>query len=211
VDDTAAMPRWFQRWRFVVCPISDQNLLMPLEIEPLSLPEILLLEPKVFGDDRGFFTEAWNEREFNEALGGSVHFVQDNHSRSIQGVIRGLHYQLNPAQGKLIRVAIGSIFDVAVDVRRSSPTLGQWTSAELSAANKRQLWVPPGFAHGFLVLTESAEVLYKTTAYYDAPSDRSVLWNDPGIGIEWPLRGSEPLLSDKDRNAVPLERADLFE
>jgi len=184
---------------------------MPLGVEPLSLPEILLLSPKVFGDDRGFFTEAWNEREFDEAVGEPTRFVQDNHSRSVQGVLRGLHYQLHPAQGKLVRVVIGRIFDVAVDVRRSSPTFAHWTSAELSAMNKRQLWVPPGFAHGFLVLSESAEVLYKTTTYYDAPSDRSVCWNDPELGIEWPLHGLEPLLSDKDRNAVPLAQADLFD
>ena len=184
---------------------------MPLEAEPLSLPEILLLSPAVFGDERGFFTEAWNDQDFKAAVGSSVEFVQDNHSRSIKGVLRGLHYQLNPPQGKLVRVAIGTIFDVAVDLRRRSPTFGDWVGAVLSADNKHQLWIPPGFGHGFLVTSESADVLYKATTYYDPPSDRSILWDDPDIGIEWPLNGIEPLLSDKDRNAVPLARADVYD
>lgn len=202
---------WFRGQRFVVCPISDQNLLMPIEFEPLSLPEVLLLSPAVFGDDRGFFSESWNERVFSKAVGESVRFVQDNHSRSVQGVLRGLHYQLDPAQGKLVRVAVGAVFDVAVDIRRSSPRFGQWVGAELSAENKHQLWIPPGFAHGFLVLSESADVLYKATTYYDPPSDRSILWNDPDIGIDWPLDGVEPLLSDKDRTAMRLAQADLYD
>ncbi|MCP4307372.1 MAG: dTDP-4-dehydrorhamnose 3,5-epimerase [bacterium] len=182
-----------------------------MEIKPLSLPEVLQVSPAVFGDDRGFFSESWNERDFNDAIGTSIAFVQDNHSRSVRGVLRGLHYQLSPAQGKLVRVAVGAIFDVAVDIRRSSPQFGQWVGVELSADNKHQLWIPPGFAHGFLVLSESADVLYKATTYYDPPSDRSILWNDPDIGIDWPLDGIEPLLSDKDRDAVPLEQADLYD
>lgn len=184
---------------------------MPLETESLAIPDVLLLQPKVFGDERGFFMEAWNQRDFDAAVGQRTEFVQDNHSRSSHGVLRGLHYQLNPAQGKLVRVAIGTIFDVAVDIRRSSATFGKWVAAELSSDNQHQLWIPPGFAHGFLVLSETADVLYKATAYYDAPSDRSMLWNDPEIGIEWPVAGTDPVLSDKDRNAVPLAQADLFD
>jgi dTDP-4-dehydrorhamnose 3,5-epimerase len=184
---------------------------MPLECEPLALPEVFVVRPQVFGDERGFFMEAWNERALNNALMSPVSFVQDNHSRSVQGVLRGLHYQLDPAQGKLVRVAVGAVFDVAVDIRRSSPRFGQWVGAELSAANKHQLWIPPGFAHGFLVLSESADVLYKATRYYDPPSDRSILWNDPDIGIDWPLDGVEPLLSDKDRTAMRLAQADLYD
>lgn len=184
---------------------------MPLEIQPLRLPEVLLLSPQVFGDNRGFFMEAWNERDFQEAVGASVEFVQDNHSRSVGGVLRGLHYQLAPAQGKLVRVAIGSVFDVAVDLRRGSASFGKWVAAELTAENKHQLWIPPGFGHGFLVTSASADVLYKATTYYDQPSDRSILWNDPQIGIDWPLEGTEPLLSDKDRNAVPLALADVYD
>lgn len=184
---------------------------MPLEIEPLALPEVLLLRPQLFGDDRGFFMEAWNEQVFNNAVGFPVSFVQDNHSRSVHGVLRGLHYQLDPAQGKLVRVAIGVIFDVAVDLRRNSPTFGRWVAAELSAENKHQLWVPPGFGHGFFVVSDSADVLYKVTTYYDQPSDRSILWNDPDIGIGWPLDGTQPLLSSKDRDASPLARADVYD
>ena len=189
----------------------DQKSFMALEIESLELSEVLLLRPQVFGDERGFFMEAWNERALNDAVGATIPFVQDNHSRSMRGVLRGLHYQLSPAQGKLVRVAIGKIFDVAVDIRRSSPQFGQWVGAELSAENKHQLWIPPGFAHGFLVLSESADVLYKATTYYDPPSDRSILWNDPDIGIDWPLDGVEPLLSDKDRTAMRLAQADLYD
>ncbi len=184
---------------------------MPPETESLAIADVLLIRPQVYGDERGFFMEAWNQRDFDAAVGKPVEFVQDNHSRSTHGVLRGLHYQLNPGQGKLVRVAAGAIFDVAVDIRRSSPTFGRWVAAELTADNKHQLWVPPGFAHGFLVLSATADVLYKATTYYDPPSDRSMLWNDPKIGIEWPLEGAEPLLSDKDRNAVPLAQADLFD
>ncbi|MDJ0923766.1 MAG: dTDP-4-dehydrorhamnose 3,5-epimerase [Acidimicrobiia bacterium] len=184
---------------------------MPLEVKPTALPDVLLLQPRVFGDDRGFFMEVWNERVFNDSLGAQVRFVQDNHSRSSRGVLRGLHYQLNPPQGKLVRVAVGSVFDVAVDIRRSSATFGRWVGCELSAANKSQLWVPPGFAHGFLVLSEVADVLYKATTFYDAPSDRSIRWDDPDIGIEWPLGEIEPTLSAKDMKGVPLASADVFE
>lgn len=203
--------QWFRGWRFAVGPIADQNPYMPLEIEPLALPEVLLLRPQVFGDDRGFFMEAWNGQDFERAVGAPVEFVQDNHSRSVRGVLRGLHYQLNPPQGKLVRVAIGSVVDVAVDLRRSSPSFGRWVAAELSAENKHQLWIPPGFGHGFFVTSESADVLYKATSYYDPPSDRSILWNDVDIAIDWPLAGVEPLLSEKDRNAVPLGEADVFD
>ena len=183
-----------------------------MEIIATRLDGVTIVEPTVFGDDRGFFMEAWNQRVFDDAVGSRIEFVQDNHSRSAGGVLRGLHYQLDPhAQGKLVRVATGAVFDVAVDLRRSSESFGQWLGVELSADNQRQLWVPPGFAHGFLVLTESADLLYKTTDYYDAPSDRSLFWNDPEIGVEWPLHGMEPLLSDKDRNAVPLAQADVYD
>jgi len=184
---------------------------MPLEVQPLAIADVLLLRPQVFGDERGFFMEVWNERVFNDAVGEPVGFVQDNHSRSVKGVLRGLHYQLDPAQGKLVRAGVGSIFDVAVDIRRRSPTFGRWVGHELSAENKCQLWIPPGFAHGFYVNSETADVLYKATTYYDAPSDRSIAWNDPDIAIDWPLDGVEPLLSDKDRNAVPLALADVYE
>ena len=166
------------------------------------------LAPHTFGIRGGVLLEP---HSFDAAVGQRIEFVQDNHSRSSHGVLRGLHYQLNPAQGKLVRVAIGTIFDVAVDIRRSSATFGKWVAAELSSDNQHQLWIPPGFAHGFLVLSETADVLYKATAYYDTPSDRSMLWNDPEIGIEWPVAGTDPVLSDKDRNAVPLAQADLFD
>jgi dTDP-4-dehydrorhamnose 3,5-epimerase len=181
-----------------------------VEVIETRLDGVVIVEPAVFGDDRGFFMEAWNQRVFDAAV-GPVCFVQDNQSRSVYGVLRGLHYQLNPAQGKLVRVAIGSVFDVAVDVRRRSPQFGQWVGVELSATNRRQLWIPPGFAHGFVVLSESADLLYKATEYYDPPSDRSILWNDPEIGVEWPIEDLEPLLSEKDRTAVPLARADLYD
>lgn len=177
----------------------------------MPIPDVLLIQPTVFGDDRGFFFEAWNEREFDEAVGRHVTFVQDNHSRSSRGVLRGLHYQLDPPQGKLVRVGAGRIFDVAVDIRRNSKTFGRWVAAELSADNKKQLWIPPGFAHGFLVLSASADVLYKATTYYDPPSDRSILWNDADIGIEWPADGEAPQLSAKDRDATSLTHAELYD
>ncbi len=174
-----------------------------------DLPEVMIIEPKVFGDARGFFLESFNAKAFAEATGVDLPFVQDNHSRSAQGVLRGLHYQIKQAQGKLVRVVRGSVFDVAVDVRRSSPNFGRWVGVELSEDNNRQLWVPPGFAHGFLVLSASADFLYKTTDYYAPEHERSVLWNDPAIGIDWPLPG-EPLLSGKDKAGVLLKDAEVF-
>ena len=161
----------------------------------LAIPEVVLIEPKVFGDARGFFFESYNQRAFNEATGTDFQFVQDNHSRSAKGVLRGLHYQLRQPQGKLVRVVQGAVFDVAVDIRKSSPTFGQWVGVELSADNHRQLWVPPGFAHGFLVLSESAEFLYKTTDYYAPQHERCIAWNDPQLAIAWPDIGMAPLLS----------------
>ncbi len=173
------------------------------------LPGVKLIEPKVFGDARGFFLESWNARSFADA-GLDLAFVQDNHSRSAKGVLRGLHYQLNNPQGKLVRVTQGAVFDVAVDIRRSSPHFGQWVGYELSAENHRMLWVPPGFAHGFLVLSETADFLYKCTSLYDQPSDRGISWNDPAIGIAWPDLGVAPLLSAKDGVAPLLADAEVF-
>jgi dTDP-4-dehydrorhamnose 3,5-epimerase len=175
-----------------------------------AIPDVVLIEPKVFGDARGFFFESFNARAFAEATGFAGDFVQDNHSRSARGVLRGLHYQLQQPQGKLVRVVRGAVFDVAVDVRRSSPTFGRWVGYELSEENQRQLWVPPGFAHGFVVLSETADFLYKTTDYYAPAHERSILWNDPAIGIEWPYQGT-PQLSAKDQAAVTLDKADLFD
>jgi dTDP-4-dehydrorhamnose 3,5-epimerase len=175
-----------------------------------DLPEVLILEPSVFGDERGFFMESYNRRAFNEAVGHEVDFVQDNHSRSSKGVLRGLHYQLPPhAQGKLVRVTSGRVFDVAVDVRRSSSNFGRWTGVELSAENHRQLWIPPGFAHGFLVLSSSADVLYKTTAYYRADFEVSIRWDDAQLRIQWPLGRDAPVLSVKDETAASLIDAPL--
>ena len=178
-------------------------------ITPTALPDVLLIEPKVFGDARGFFFESYNRRAFAEAAGLDVDFVQDNHSRSAQGVLRGLHYQIQQPQGKLVRVVAGAVFDVAVDIRKASPTFGQWVGIELSAENKKMVWVPPGFAHGFLVLSEVAEFLYKTTDYYAPSHERTIAWNDPDIGIAWPLAGA-PLLSAKDQAAVELKAAEVF-
>jgi len=158
-----------------------------VKIIPTSIPDVLVIEPKVFGDDRGFFFESFNLRLFREKTGLNPTFVQDNHSRSSRNVLRGLHYQIRQPQGKLVRVVAGEVFDVAVDVRRSSPTFGKWAGTLISAENKRQLWIPPGFAHGFLVLSDSADFLYKTTDYYAPEHERSILWNDPDIGIDWPL------------------------
>jgi dTDP-4-dehydrorhamnose 3,5-epimerase len=180
-----------------------------MKVTPGKLPEVLLLEPRVFGDERGFFLESYNKRVFAELTGVIAEFVQDNHSRSARNVLRGLHYQLKQAQGKLIKVVAGEIFDVAVDLRRSSPYFGRWMGQHLSAQNKRMLWIPAGFAHGFLALSEFAEVLYKTTDYYAPEHERSVLWNDPDIGIDWPLAGT-PLVSDKDRRGVALKMAETF-
>jgi dTDP-4-dehydrorhamnose 3,5-epimerase len=174
------------------------------------LAGLLVLEPRVFGDDRGFFFESFNARRFAELTGSSAEFVQDNHSRSSKGVLRGLHYQIQQAQGKLVRATEGSVFDVAVDIRKSSPTFGQWFGIELSAENKRQMWIPPGFAHGFVVTSDSAEFLYKTTDYWAPEHERAILWNDPAIGIEWPALDAAPLLSGKDQAAALLANAEVF-
>jgi dTDP-4-dehydrorhamnose 3,5-epimerase len=172
---------------------------MPYTVTPTAIPDVLILEPKVFGDSRGFFFESFNQQDFNHVTDLDVHFVQDNHSRSAQGVLRGLHYQVQRPQGKLVRVVRGAVFDVAVDIRNSSPTFGQWVGVELSADNHRQLWIPPGLAHGFLTLTEHAEFLYKTTDYYAPEHERCLAWDDPTLGIVWPLAGAAPTLSAKDR------------
>jgi len=175
-----------------------------------ALPEVLILEPKVFGDERGFFYESFNARRFGEATGVTREFVQDNHSRSARGVLRGLHYQLQQAQGKLVRVSAGEVYDVAVDVRRSSPNFGKWVGVHLSAENKRQLWVPEGFAHGFLVLSEYAEFLYKTTDYYAPAHERCIRWDDQQLAIDWPLEGLTPQLSAKDQQGLSLTDAETF-
>ena len=170
-----------------------------MKITPTAIPEVLLIEPRVFGDARGFFFESFNQKSFAEATGVNLPFVQDNHSKSVKGVLRGLHYQLEPhAQGKLVRVTQGEVFDVAVDLRKDAKTFGQWVGVTLSAENKQQLWIPPGFAHGFLVLSDTAEFLYKTTDYYTPQAERSLRWDDPTLAIAWPLEG-EPILADKDR------------
>jgi len=174
-----------------------------------AIPGVVIIEPKVFGDDRGFFYESYNQQRFEELTGSAPVFVQDNHSRSARGVLRGLHYQIQQTQGKLVRVTSGEVFDVCVDLRRSSPTFGKSVSVILSAENHRQFWVPPGFAHGFLVTSDSAEFLYKTTDYYAPQYERSLLWNDPALGIDWPLQ-QEPLLSVKDKAGVPLASAEVF-
>lgn len=182
---------------------------MPYRVTPTSLPDVLILEPQIFSDARGFFFESFNARDFETATGVSETFVQDNHSRSSRNVLRGLHYQIQHPQGKLVRVAEGEIFDVAVDLRRASVHFGKWTGVTLSAANKRQLWIPPGFAHGFLAVSESAEVLYKTTDYWHPEFERSLIWNDPQLNIVWPLYG-EPMLAPKDAAGVRLNDAELF-
>ncbi len=176
---------------------------------PLAIPDVILFEPKVFGDDRGFFFESFNQAQFDAAVGRPVTFVQDNHSRSVRNVLRGLHYQIQLPQGKLVRVAVGEVFDVAVDLRRSSPTFGQWVGAVLSAENKKQLWVPEGFGHGFVVLSEVAEFLYKTTDYYAPAHERCIIWNDPTLAIAWQLQG-EPVLSAKDAQGAAFAQADVF-
>ena len=178
---------------------------------PLAIPDVFLFTPKVFGDERGFFYESFNANVFSEVTGQRPDFVQDNHSRSVKGVLRGLHYQLPPhAQGKLVRVVQGEVFDVAVDIRRSSPTFGKWVGAVLSAENKNQLWIPPGFAHGFVTLSETAEFLYKTTDFYSPSSERCIAWDDLAIGIEWPI-DSTPSLSGKDQLGLALADAELFD
>ena len=184
-----------------------------MKATPTALPEVVLLEPKIFGDDRGFFLESYSDRTF-EQLGLPTRFVQDNHSKSIGGVLRGMHYQLTSPQGKLIRVLQGEIYDVAVDVRRSSPTFGKYVGELLDCVARRMLWIPPGFAHGFLVLSDMAEVAYKASEFYAPEAERSLLWNDPDVGIEWPLHliGPEgPILSKKDENGAPLSAAEVFE
>jgi len=177
---------------------------------PTAIPDVLIIEPKVFGDSRGFFFESFNQARFDEAVGHPVGFVQDNHSRSAKGVLRGLHYQIQKPQGKLVRVVRGSVFDVAVDIRRSSPTFGQWVGVELTEDNHRQLWVPPGLAHGFVVTSESADFLYKTTEFYAPEHERAILWNDADLGIAWPEIGMAPLLSGKDAAASAFKSAETF-
>ena len=174
-----------------------------------EIPDVLILEPKVFGDERGFFLESYNKRVLKDAAGIVQEFVQDNHSRSARNVLRGLHYQIRQPQGKLLRVVQGAIFDVVVDIRKSSPTFGKWVGFELSAENKRVAWVPEGFAHGFLVLSESADVLYKATAYFAPESERTIAWNDPDLDIAWPLQGA-PVLSEKDRRGVAFASAETY-
>jgi len=180
-----------------------------MKVQPTSIPDLLVIEPAVFGDERGFFYESFNARRFQELSGIDAVFVQDNHSKSAKNVLRGLHYQISQPQGKLVRVTSGAVFDVAVDLRKSSPTFGRWEGMELSADNKRQLWIPPGFAHGFVVISDAAEFLYKTTDYWAPQYERSLLWNDPAIGIVWPLDGA-PLLSGKDLQGQLLANADVF-
>ena len=182
-----------------------------MKATPTAIPEVMVIEPKVFGDARGFFYESFNQAAFNAATGTAFEFVQDNHSRSSKGVLRGLHYQLPPhAQGKLVRVVRGAVWDVAVDIRQNSATFGQWVGQELTEDNHKQFWIPPGFAHGFVVLSDSADFLYKTTNYYAPQSDRGLLWNDPDIGIAWPDLGMEFLLSDKDQKQPLLRNAEVF-
>lgn len=180
-----------------------------MKLVPAAISDVLLLEPKVFGDERGFFFESFNRRAFAQATGLDVEFVQDNHSRSRRGVLRGLHYQVRQAQGKLVRVVAGEIYDVAVDLRRSSPTYRRWVGCVLSAEAKNMMWVPPGFAHGFLVLSEYADFLYKTTDYYAPEHERTLLWNDPDLGIEWPA-GVTPALNDRDSKGTPLAAAETY-
>lgn len=182
-----------------------------MKVQSTSIEEVLILEPDVHADDRGFFMETWTKREFSELTGSALEFVQDNHSKSRMGVLRGLHYQLPPRQqGKLVRAVVGSVFDVAVDVRRASNTLGEWFGIELTSSNRKQLWIPPGFAHGFLALSDEAEVCYKTTDFYAAECDRVIAWDDPDIGIGWPSVGP-PTLSDKDASAPRLRDAEIFD
>ena len=180
-----------------------------MKVTPTSLPDVLLIEPQVFGDERGFFFESFNERAFTEKTGIQARFVQDNHSRSARNVLRGLHYQIKQPQGKLVRVVAGEVFDVAVDLRRKSPTFGKWTGTMLPAENKRMLWIPEGFAHGFLVLSEYADFLYKTTGYYAPEHERCLAWNDPALAINWPLQGT-PVVSVKDRQGASLRDTETF-
>jgi len=181
-----------------------------MKATPTAIPDVIVIEPKVFGDARGFFYESFNGRAFDEAVGRHVEFVQDNHSRSSQGVLRGLHYQIQQPQGKLVRVARGAVFDVAVDIRQSSKTFGRWVGVELTEDNHKQLWVPPGFAHGFFVLSETADFLYKTTDYYAPAYERCISWNDAEIGVQWPQIAVAPKLSGKDAAGVALMAAEVF-
>jgi dTDP-4-dehydrorhamnose 3,5-epimerase len=183
---------------------------MPITVIPTAIPDVLIIEPKVFGDDRGWFFESFNEKDFSSVVGHPVTFVQDNHSLSKKGVLRGLHYQMEQTQGKLVRVCLGAVFDVAVDLRKSSSTFGKWVGIELSAENKKQLWVPPGLAHGFLVLSETAEFLYKTTDYWHAASEQCILWDDPTLKIEWPNIRMRPMLNSKDVNGTSFMGAQYF-
>jgi dTDP-4-dehydrorhamnose 3,5-epimerase len=188
---------------------SKARKVISMQITPLAIPDVLLIEPKVFGDDRGFFYESFNQREFEAVVGKTITFVQDNHSKSAKNVLRGLHYQIYCPQGKLVRVTHGVVFDVAIDIRQDSPTFGQWVGEILSAENKKQLWVPEKFAHGFLVLSDMAEFLYKTTDYYAPEHERCICWNDPQLDITWPLEG-EPILSNKDRLGKKFSEVEVF-
>lgn len=181
-----------------------------MKVIPTAISDVLIIEPKVFGDDRGFFFESYNERIFREKTGVSASFVQDNHSLSARNVLRGLHYQIRQPQGKLVRVTAGEVFDVAVDIRRSSPTFGKWVGVHLSAQDKRQLWVPPGFAHGFVVISETAEFLYKTTDYWAPEWERTIIWNDPTLAVDWPISG-EPNLAAKDKAGQGLGDAEVYD
>jgi len=182
-----------------------------MKIIDTKIPDVKIIEPAVFGDERGFFMETWSQAKFEELVTGKpTFFVQDNHSKSKKGILRGLHYQTENTQGKLVRVVSGEVFDVAVDIRKNSPTFGQWVGVTLSAENKRQLWVPEGFAHGFFVTSKEAEFVYKCTDYYNPQAEQSILWNDPKIGIEWPIKDEVPLLSEKDKFGLLLENADTL-
>jgi dTDP-4-dehydrorhamnose 3,5-epimerase len=182
-----------------------------MKVTPSSIPDVLIIEPNVFGDERGFFFESFNQAAFNQSTGLNVDFVQDNHSHSAKGVMRGLHYQIKQPQGKLVRVVIGEVLDVAVDIRRKSPTFGKWVSAILTAQSHRQLWIPPGFAHGFIVLSDTADFLYKTTNYYTPAFERCIAWNDPALGIDWHLDTLTPTVSNKDLLGKLLSQAEVFE
>ncbi len=183
---------------------------MPIIVTPAEIPDVLIIEPKLFADDRGWFFESFNEKDFSAALGHPMTFVQDNHSLSRKGILRGLHYQMEQTQGKLVRVCHGAVFDVSVDLRKSSSTFGKWVGVELSAENKKQLWIPPGFAHGFLVLSETAEFLYKTTDYWHAASEQCIVWNDRTLNIHWPSIGVQPILNSKDAAGLTFSKAPHF-
>lgn len=199
-------PSIFRLIRFEIESLRPKNIMNTIST---ILPDVLVIEPAVFGDQRGFFLESFNQKAFEEKANIGYQFVQDNHSRSVKNVLRGLHYQIQQPQGKLVRVIVGEIYDIIVDIRKSSPTFGQWIGALLSAENKKQLWVPPGFAHGFLVISDVAEVLYKTTDYYAPQHERSILWNDPDLAIDWPL-SEEPILSKKDQAGQPFRIAEVY-